>query len=343
VGFVLPKPKTLKSGADYARQVIPADIRDEYKRVYGKGREERWRADAGTSVGDRKRLYGEWLAEISRRIETLRSEKRGAGIDLSRKDALALAGEWYLWFVARHEDAPGEPEHWDVGQWSIIDAMLQHAPDEVKAEPFKGLEWTRDPDVRAGIRPVLADLGYTAQFLASRGIALANEARTLFLDCVLDNYIPALSLLESRAKGDYSPDELPKQFPKFEPRRKKATGNTAWKLFEEWVEAAKPRASTITRWRAVFKELEKRFGEDRSADSITADEAQEWAVSLIGEKRSARTVADVWLTAARRVCVLGASSSARLPTTPSLKPTSPFRAKCERASGSSTRQKRRSS
>jgi hypothetical protein len=68
---------------------------------------------------------------------------------------------------------------------------------------------------------VLADLGHTAQFLGSRGLALSNEARTLCLDCVLDNYVAALSLLERHAEGDYSPDELLATFPKFNggPRR----------------------------------------------------------------------------------------------------------------------------
>jgi integrase len=300
MGFTLPKPKTLKNGGDLARQVIPADVRDEYQRLYGKRWEERWRAEPGTPSAERKRQYGEWIAEINRRFAAIRAANRGEGIDLSRKDALALAGEWYTWFVKRHEDAPGKPQLWEAELWSIIDAMMQHAPDEVRAEPMSNLEWTRATDVRAGIRPVLADLGYTAQFLASRGIALRNEARTLFLDCVLDNYIAALSLLEQRAKGDYSPDTTPQTFPKFEARRQKTTGRTAWQLFAEWVEAAQPRPSTINRWRAVFKELDKQFS-DRSADAITPDEAQAWAEALVANGRTARTVSDIWITAARRV------------------------------------------
>jgi hypothetical protein len=104
MGFVLPKAKTTKSGASLARQVIPVDVREAYQRVYGRGWEERWRAEPGTPTAEQKRLYSAWVAEISRRIEALRAEGRGDGVDLSRKDALALAGEWYLWFVARHED-----------------------------------------------------------------------------------------------------------------------------------------------------------------------------------------------------------------------------------------------
>jgi hypothetical protein len=107
-------------------------------------------------------LYGEWVAEFYRRIEAIRAAKRGDGIDLNRKDALALAGEWYSWFVELHEDKPGKPEEWEAEQWSIIDAMLLHAPEYVREEPISGPAGARDPDVR-GIRPVIADRGLTAQ------------------------------------------------------------------------------------------------------------------------------------------------------------------------------------
>jgi integrase len=304
MGFVLPKPKTLKNGAVRARQVIPADVRDEYQRLYGKGWEELWRAEPGTSAAEQKRQYAVWYAEIWRRIEAIRAAKRGDGVDLTRKDAAGLAGDWYVWFVARHENNPGKPDQWDEALWWFVDELRQFAPEEVRAEPMRDLEWARDPEIREGIRPVIADVGHTAQFLASRGVTLTKEGQALFLDFVVDNYVDALSLLERRARNDYSPDTKPQEFPKFEKRRQEHAGATPLELFTEWVRVAKPRASTITRWRAVFMELDRHFPE-RAADSITADEAQTWAVSLVGEGRSARTVADVWITAARRVCAWG--------------------------------------
>jgi integrase len=300
VGFSLPGFKTLKSGAVISRYVIPADVRDEYRRLYGKGREERWRADPGEpSWPQRKRLYGEWVAKISGRIEAIRATNRGSGIALSRQDAAALAGEWYRWFVARHEDAPGNPKLWDAEQWSIIDAMLQYAPEEVRAEPMNGLEWTRDPEVRKGIQPVLADRGCTAQFLADKGIVLTNAARDLFLDFALDNYIAALSLLEARARNDYSPDDLPATFPKFL-RKKQAGDQSPWKLFEGWVSARKPSAATVTRWRVVFTDLEEKFS-GPNAEPLTEDAAQAWAREKITPKRIPITVKDVWVNAAHTV------------------------------------------
>ncbi len=103
----------------------------------------------------------------------------------------------------------------------------------MREEPIRDLEWTRDPEIRAAIRPVLADRGHTAQFLADRGILLTNAAQTLFLDCVLDNYIAALLLLERRAKGDYEPDELPKSFPAFSSQD--ATADEGFELLRVFV------------------------------------------------------------------------------------------------------------
>jgi hypothetical protein len=103
------------------------------------------------------------------------------------------------------------------------------------------MNWARDPEVREGIRPVLADLGHTAQFLAGRGIALTNKAHALFLDCVLDNYLPALVLLERRAKGNYEPDELPKSFPQFTPQSQRpAVGLSPREVFDAWIKARQP-------------------------------------------------------------------------------------------------------
>ena len=69
------------------------------------------------------------------------------------------------------------------------------------------MQWTRDPKVRARIRPVIADEAKTAQFLASKGVVLTSETHALFLDSVLDEFIAAILLLERRALGDYSEDE----------------------------------------------------------------------------------------------------------------------------------------
>jgi integrase len=168
--------------------------------------------------------------------------------------------------------------------------------------------WERDPEVRAHVRSFIAEHGGAAQFLASRGIALTSAAQTLFLDCVADNILMAFRLLERRAQGDYSPDELPATFPPFTlPRQNTNAAQPStngspspWKLFEAWAAARQPAASTVDRWRAVFLDLESTFAGPK-AQPLTEDTAQAWAKSKITEDRSALTVREIWVSAAHTV------------------------------------------
>ncbi len=70
-----------------------------------------------------------------------------------------------------------------------------------------------------------------------------------------------------------------------------------WSLFEQWVTEAKPAASTVNRWRAVFLNLQDKFGER----VIWDNDAGEWAQSLISDKRTALTVSETWLSAAKTI------------------------------------------
>ncbi len=289
-----------------ARKRLPDDVREDYGRLYGARHEAKFFAKASDGRLAALQEFRTWDAEVTRRIDTIRKGQRGDGIDLSRKDTVALAGEWYTWFVEWHEKATHKPEAYVVALWEIIDRMQQYAPDEVREQPIRELQWARAPDVRAAVRPVVADLGQTSQFLANRGVALTNKARALFLDCVLDNYIAALSLLEQHAKGDYSPDELPTTFPPFAPRQQSATiGLTPWELFEAWVKVKQPAQSTVESWRTVFNALTRQF-QERAGAAITADEAQGWLDGLVTEERSAFTVRGTWLRATRTVFAWGA-------------------------------------
>jgi hypothetical protein len=198
-----------------ARKRLPDDVRQEYGRLYRARFEAKFsaRASLGKQIAQQK--FHQWATEVEQRIEAIRKAQRGEGIELDREQAAALAGEWYLWFVAKYEKEDADPEAYEGALWDIIEAMRVFAPEEVREQPLKDMRWARDPEVRHGVRAIVADLGHTAQFLATRGVALTNKAHVLFLDRVLDNYLPALSRLEHRAKGDYTPDELPKSFPPF--------------------------------------------------------------------------------------------------------------------------------
>ena len=85
----------------------------------------------------------------------------------------------------------------------------------------------------------MAELARVATFLAGEGITLNNEAYGLFVDAVQDNFYLAVSLLKSRAEGDYSRDETPDSFPEFTVRRTRGEGVSCWELFEGYVTATR--------------------------------------------------------------------------------------------------------
>ena len=156
---------------------------------------------------------------------------------------------------------------------------------------------------------MLADWGETSRFLAAKRIALDSASRDLFLDCLYEDFAAALKLLIQRARGDYTPDTRPTQFPQFE--RSPDPGITPWRLFEQWIEKTKPKISTVDRWRAVFVRLREDFP-DRSAASLSPEEIRDWVGALINSTRSPVTVRDVWVVAGRTVYAWAKKSKTHL-------------------------------
>jgi hypothetical protein len=166
----MAKLKRRRSSAWGARITIPKDIRPDYQTLYTKHVEEVFYAGPDCPPQRAQVLFSEWQADIKNRIATLRAKQRGEGHDLTQKDARALAGEWYRWYVSQHEDNPGRPRDWEGGRWAF-----EHDVEEGARDPETGeigeLEM-EDPEVREYVRkkvyPHFAD--EAAQFLASRGL-----------------------------------------------------------------------------------------------------------------------------------------------------------------------------
>ncbi|UFS76032.1 tyrosine-type recombinase/integrase [Tardiphaga sp. 37S4] len=293
-----------KSGEYIARKGIPADVRETYARLYGVRWEAILRLPAGTPKSAAKARHGEWLAEIETRISAIRAAAKGEGQPLTRMNAFALAGRWYMWFVGKHVGDPGTPKQWrEMSDYLAYEVLLPEAPESYheapKADP--NWEWAKEPEVRQAVRPRIAELARVASFLADQGLALNADAYALFVDAVSDNLQPAIHLLERRAAGDYSPDDIPETFPAFTTDRVTAAdGFDCWQLFEEYVKAVKPADGTVSRWRAVFLNMKAQFT-DRAAASISEAEARTWIKGLVTPDRAPTTVREVWLAASRSV------------------------------------------
>jgi integrase len=280
----------LESGTYKARRVIPKDIRPAYMRLFGPAWEAKLTLPAALSAAEAKRRYADWDNEIDGRIKALRAKARGEVQSLTRRQAVALAGEWYVWFIGTREDAPGSPETWRAAFDEFTDLLWQIAPSS-DDDLVKALEY---PSVRAELRPLVAGWTDAEVFLTGKGMVLNPEGQALFLDAVTDLYADTVLLLERRAKGDYAPDTTPQRFPAF---TRAAKGIGPWQLFTQWVKEAKPATSTVDRWGNVFRTMQDHF-KDRP---IPEDSARDWLKSLITSERSAITVRDIWLSASKTV------------------------------------------
>lgn len=292
-----------KNGYWFSRKVIPADVREDYVRLYGVRREAHLKLPGNLRPAEAKIRHAEWKAEVETRIATLRAQRDGEGQPLSRLNAIALAGRWYKWFVAQHEDDPGPAKRWrEMSDYLVWDVIRPEAPESYEEDPRSDphSEWTKAPEVREAVRPQVAELARVATFLASEGLALNVSAYALFVDAVSDNLLQALSLLERRANGDYSRDDTLDTFPPFTDGPVRASGVSCYELFGAFVTATKPAATTVSRWRAVFLEMQREFAQV-GADGIAEDAARKWIHGLINEKRAAITVREIWLSASRRV------------------------------------------
>src|SRR5262249_15321221 len=145
------------------RRKLPHDVRDEYGRLYGQRYEAKFFCPASTPKHEAKRLFSEWSAEVDNRILAIRSARDGTGISLTPAQARRLAGEWYEWWTARHADT----DTLQLERWSdAIEEEIYSSVPEVLIESA-GIDelWRDRPDLRESVRPVLADIGETAQFL----------------------------------------------------------------------------------------------------------------------------------------------------------------------------------
>jgi integrase len=297
------KLTTNKSGGWTARKRIPADVQDDYARLFGVRWEERFTSEA-VPCTLAKAKHREWETTVETRIENIRAEKRGGGRTLTPMQARALSGEWYEWFTARHLP---NAKAWGAAYWehqagalydALHDAIWQASGEPWHPEVDPMEIWEENDAARDRARPIVTDHAESAQFLHAKGMVLEPASRDMFLDCLIRDYFAAMRLLIRRANDDYSTDKWPERFPKFE--RTADPALTPWALFERWVKQTTRADQTVNRWRVVFQKITEHFPE-HSAAALTPEEAQAWADTLINEDRSAVTVRDIWIVACRTV------------------------------------------
>jgi integrase len=298
-----------RNGDWFARKRIPEDILKAYESIHGPGHtEERFRLPASLPQSTAMQAFRDWDAEVSSRIERLRLRKRGEGEpSLTPRQAHALAGQWYSWFLTLHEEDPGTADEWGIVADEYEAACLRFRPRDEHTDLLQQEdEQPRSLAERDAIHRVLMRRGSVDRFLLDHeNRSLSDAALHTFLDVLEGEFPAAVRVLSRRAEGDWSRDSRPEKFPPAQGSSRQApdaklSGLTVWSAFELWIEGRKPATASINRWRSVFVNLRERFG-DTDAARITPEEAQQWADILTTPERSAHVVNGVWLKAARVV------------------------------------------
>lgn len=283
------------NGDWFARKGIPKDVRESYKRAFGVSQEERFRRPGSLSTGSAKAELREWDATVTGRIEALRAAVRGEGRGLTHREAHGLAGQWYGWFLEWRADLP-----------------VSEGAGAVELEGLEAAHSSRGSDAA---RAYLRERGRIGTFLTEREVTLTPEAQGFLVDVIEPEFRAAWALLDRQASGNFQPDERPQRHPEFKQAGPgKAARLTCWTLFEAWIAERQPGASTVNRWRAVFKGLEAYF-DGRDIATISGDDAIAWKNTLVTPERTAGVVNDVWLRAAR-VAFGWARDNKRIPTNP---------------------------
>jgi integrase len=300
---------TLKSptqaGAWKDRIRLPEDVRLDYQAQYGPAWEEKFHRSPDTPPDKAVAEHAAWAAKVKGRIAALRASKAGKGVDLTQKQAAALAGDWYREFTSQHQDNPGNVKRWS----SLRETLWDRAA--LAGDPETGEADFGDPEVLRGIEIEAR----ASQFLTDRGVALTPAGRTSFLSAVVGQFLAATEILERRARDDWGLDQHLDQLapsPSLNGQHSEVlTGSrtgqqqlsSAVALFEAYCQAKQIKPRTIDRWRCVFTAL------DALPEAVRDQRgAQRWLDGLVGTgtpPRKHRTVRDIWLSASSAVYAWG--------------------------------------
>lgn len=255
------------TGVYYFRKAVPADL----KPVLGKS--EVKQSLSTKDPAQACELFSAVAAQVAAEWKLLRAEPAA----LTRKQELALAGRWYLWFTAQHEDDPGH----DAEGWRLL-------ADQFEDTRQVGIGAPDEPDgprgVQGRVESLLVGNARTADFLLSEGVALSAEGRTGFLRALEPQFFAALRLLSRWSEGDYRPDRHPEQFPQLRLKTSAAPAPepavTLTSIFDGWAGERQPPEKTRYSWRRIVDQFQAHLGHE-DALRVTKADVVAWKDALV--------------------------------------------------------------
>ncbi|MCF1708724.1 site-specific integrase [Tabrizicola sp. J26] len=288
------------TGTFYYRQRVPVDVAPivEGQRIDLSIGEERVTASVAKGMV-KLSLRTKLVREAKDRHQTVayalseawtRARKAGANglVDLTHREVLALAGEYYRTVVAAHQDNPGPADGWDAS----LDPVIAAFDDPVLAERLHGAD---------------ADL-----LLRKFGAMISTTSRHALIGEMNRAHLDAVETLKKRASGDYSTDETINRFPlaSVAPR----DGGEVillTRLFDHWTsyhlkEGKSQR--TVGDFKGKIDSLVSFLGHDE-AQRVSQTDIRRWCDHLSLELNlSGKTVSEKYLAAVRSIYRTGLRS-----------------------------------
>ncbi|MBP0465866.1 hypothetical protein J5Y09_18210 [Roseomonas sp. PWR1] len=218
------------------------------------------------------------IAEFEARIAAAWAQHRGAAASLSPQEVAAIVGEWYRVEGAKIDAAPGDPDVRDVEQDIVVNDRV---------DPIEGDVTATDDD------QATADA-----VLALRGIAADETTRRLTATAIAGARIDLAVRAVRRAGGRWAPDPAEAEFPALVSREPtaKAEPLRSAALLAAWATETRPAPSTLKKYRATFRQIERVLGFD-DVRRITVADVVRFKEARLAEGKDVGTVADDVLSA----------------------------------------------
>ncbi|MDB5594511.1 MAG: Site-specific recombinase XerD, partial [Hyphomicrobiales bacterium] len=256
--------------------------------------------------------------EVALQVARLHAAHRDSTeVELSHRQVLQLAGEYYRGLVSEYADNPGDAEGWEASFDAMCEALELFVPDE--DDEAQGRRKKRfDPDL--GERLLSERLG-VSEFLFSRGLHLSPRSRRAFLGAAGRAHLEACSRLRRHAEGNYAPDPAEARYPAdaIRPAPPSAEGGIVdlWALFKAWAAERAPVSDTVTAYRSILTEFTGFIGHANAA-RFTPHDVVAWKNKLIADGVPAKSINDYKLAALKAV-LNHAVRNHRLPANPAAK------------------------
>jgi integrase len=284
--------KRSKTGLWKARKEIPEAIRESY----GK-REEKTSWPAHLTHEQALAEYLPWRAKIESDID-LNKQRLAGTVRLTRKQAQALAGQWYREQVnADWDDALKATDGWAF-DWEATRENL-----------FSEVYDTETGDVRYVAGPELIET--RDAFLASREMCVTPDSAAMLLHELGEMYLGLFDRLQRRQAGDLSidpvlialtPTEVPgptptQPAPRASPKVPKAAVSIT-DLFERYAKSGSANLRTVSKWRPQVRSFVDHLGHD-DATRVTRGDLNRWVEALVERGLAKKTITDSYVPAVR--------------------------------------------